>query len=547
MTPFPTLVSDRNTPPGHQPHAPSDRDRLPGRSRVPGDLLLPVAASLSLIASCIVISGKKPLWLDEVFTYLLLNDPSLSHMLQALADQVDATPPLYYTVGWLWARVFGGAELSIRLLSSAAFCVAVFLSWALLRRAYGVLAAAVGLLTVFGTSDLLLTQNAEARVYGVLTALFAGCCLMYQKTAEEESPSGKWLLLSAVLHGALLLTHVYGAFYGAALIGAAVLDDLRRRRFRPRVYAAIPAGWLAIAVWLPGMLNQIDVARPRSWMTTPGLKDLVRAYNFNIPPLLLLGLVLLGGGMLLARRVPPASVLGARREPERTALLVLALALLTIPAVSFAYSRIATPIFNERYFLPCSLVWAIALAEMVTLASGPSRGTRGLPVAGIGWAALCAGLLLWPLGYAVRYRAHQPTTRAEVARLGVPGDLPVLSESSHDFLPGSVYSARTGLDTYFVLDWPAALAGARDATIEFKYMSAIRRNYGLRGIVSAAEFLCAHRRFVVLDDRVAQWYDLRIRDRPQFSTRVLGEAGEETVVLVERPGDLPQGTCGGDG
>jgi len=57
-------------------------------------------------------------------------------MMVAFADKFTNVPPLYFILGWLWARAFGVTELSLRLFSSLGMSIACVITWMTLRRNY---------------------------------------------------------------------------------------------------------------------------------------------------------------------------------------------------------------------------------------------------------------------------------------------------------------------------------------------------------------------------------------------------------------------------
>ena len=60
--------------------------------------------------------GHQGFWFDEGNTALLVHF-SPGKML-GLIPQTESTPPLYYCVAWVWARVFGYGETGLRSLSA---------------------------------------------------------------------------------------------------------------------------------------------------------------------------------------------------------------------------------------------------------------------------------------------------------------------------------------------------------------------------------------------------------------------------------------------
>ena len=67
--------------------------------------------------------GHQGFWFDEGNTALLVHF-SPGKML-GLIPQSESTPPLYYMVAWVWARIFGYGEAGLRSLSALAGVLAV--------------------------------------------------------------------------------------------------------------------------------------------------------------------------------------------------------------------------------------------------------------------------------------------------------------------------------------------------------------------------------------------------------------------------------------
>src|SRR5881397_2483501 len=124
------------------------------------EILVPALGVASLIASCLIVSPKKSFWNDELYSYYLLADSSFVHMLRAFHDKINNAPPLYFLLGWLWSRMFGAGELSLRLFSCLGIGVAFSAVWVALRRTFSFTATSIGVLAAFCASPLVLAQNA---------------------------------------------------------------------------------------------------------------------------------------------------------------------------------------------------------------------------------------------------------------------------------------------------------------------------------------------------------------------------------------------------
>ncbi|MFP5501885.1 MAG: glycosyltransferase family 39 protein, partial [Candidatus Sericytochromatia bacterium] len=344
---------------------------------MPFRFAVPALAALSLLVSCLLISPKKLFWFDEIASYLLASAPSVPRLLAAVADQTDTAPPLFHLIIWGWTRLFPPGELSLRLVSAFGMAIALLVLWRTMARTYAFWPVALGVLNAFCLSTLLLLQNAEARFYGVFVALTAMALWAYDRLGREES--WKLLAANALLHAALVLVHVYGFFYSGALLGAFVVRDLAAGKLKPRVYLTVLAGWLAFVPWIPSYRWQMQVGQPHSWMPVPTPEMLMAAYSFSLPlPLILIGLFFVGALFTLARQRGASEAPAAPEARHESSLWIAAFALLTVPVAAWVFSRLAFPIFQDRYTLPALASWAILFAALASrlLPARPFEGWR---------------------------------------------------------------------------------------------------------------------------------------------------------------------------
>src|SRR6266481_2717978 len=247
-------------------------DKLSRSSR--WEYAVPALAAVSLIVSCMIVSSKRYFWIDELFTYLLVGDHSFRHMMIAFGDKFTNVPPLYFILGWLWARAFGVTELSLRLFTTLGMSVACFVTWITLRRNYQFWPTVIGTLGAFCMADLVLTQNADARMYGLFLAVCALGVLEFDVINRKQYCSTATLLVNALIHAAIVQTHLFGILYSGAILGAFIIRDRFFNVFRPRVYLSIVVGWLSLIPYIPTFLNQADGGNPRAWIPVPDLTQL---------------------------------------------------------------------------------------------------------------------------------------------------------------------------------------------------------------------------------------------------------------------------------
>ncbi len=523
--------------------------------------------SVSLIASCIEISGRKPFWNDELYTWYLLSDSSLLHMLQAFADKINNTPFLYFGLGWMWARLFGASELSLRLFSAIGFCAAGVLMWFALRRAYSFWAASVGVLAVLCTSELVLAQNAEARMYGLFLAVCALAVWIYGSLSESQTPSNRLLVLNAGAHSAMVHTHLFGLFYSGAMLCALLAGDVithgpRFSKTRTRVYGSFVLAWLSFVLYLPAFLVQSDAVRPYSWLPVPLRRDLTSFLLLDSAPSLkfaLLAILAIGGLRAFAalrhdERVAPHHETRARR------LLFLAYLFLAVPVGVWLLSRFVRPVFYDRYLMPTLLGWIVLLAHGAHhLFQSPESLQRNIPARAWNLLPLVLVLILatQPVFYARKFIV-EPAPGSSDSAVGYT-ELPIVVQSSHWFLPRRFYAPAK--DRYFyILDWEAANTpdSGRFGIQEYKHLDAIQREFPnlFQGhIVTSEEFLSRFDDFLVLDYadyaekcplgvrglnsgavgmHCPQWVEKRLLNNAHYVISEVGKVGNGIMLRVRK-------------
>jgi hypothetical protein len=524
------------------------------------ELLLLCCSLLSLVASCILWSPHKQAWMDEIFTWKEVSDPSLWHLYYAIQHGADGGMPVFYTTAWLWAKAFGTGVLTLRLYSCLTMCAALVVAWRTLRRFYGMRATAFGVLAFWGTSGLLLNQNVEARFYGLFVLTVALSVDVYARLVMEPAPKLRLLILSLLSQAALVLTHVLGIIYGGLILLALIVTDAARHRLRPRVYLAYAAGWLALLVWIPAIQTSRAAGKPVVWIMMPTVKTVVATYVFEIfePWIGLLQRHSQEALFQMVRHatewmilIPFALILlfGLRRlgRPQRrigsapgSALLLVGYLLVAMPVVLFVLSHLIVPVFVPRYLLPCGVGVAIVLADFADArgadSHASSRWVWGLILLLLVISPVATVLALPPLGVSRQYLDVQRLDRAATA------DRPVVAGWQEDFSKLMRFS-HDPTRYYFLLDWTAAVAGPRGFVLDYHLMKAYRDNgYYAKNIQDSQAFLCSHSDFLVLDVGGHSWFDMTIRNMPQFEWKVVDAfetpEAKRTLIAVHKKSNL---------
>ncbi len=167
--------------------------------------------------------GRQGFWFDEANTALLVHF-SPGKML-GLIPQSESTPPLYYCIAWVWARVFGYGEAGLRSLSAVAGVAVVPSLYGaaskLISRRAGVIAAALA-----ACNPLLIWYSQEARSYELLVLLSSLALLGFAYAREQ--PTARRLAVWAIFAALALATHYYALL--AVVPQAVWLLAIHRRR-----------------------------------------------------------------------------------------------------------------------------------------------------------------------------------------------------------------------------------------------------------------------------------------------------------------------------
>ena len=305
--------------------------------------------------------GAQSYWFDEAQAAHELH-LSFGSMVNSMVVH-EANPPLYFVLGWLWARVFGTGEVGLRSLSAlvgtAVIPIAYLCGRELVSRRAGLVAAAFAALSPF-----MIWYSQEAREYMLLVAL-CGLSLLYFARAWRD-PSGRNIALWAVFSALAVLTHFFAGFL-IAPEGVWLLYVIRNRAI---AYAAGAVAAVQLAL-VPLLISQAGNTL-LGFITGTSLITRVQQVpvafglgNLYLSPGARYGLL---GAAALAGAVIVLLVIGSDSRELRGAAAAAALAavVLLLP--------LALALAGEDYYIPRALMPAwIPLAVVVAAACTAPR------------------------------------------------------------------------------------------------------------------------------------------------------------------------------
>jgi mannosyltransferase len=409
------------------------RGRVPWTGALGAEAL--ALAGLTILAAVLRFwrIGHQGFWFDEGHTALLVH-LSLGKML-GLLPRTESTPPLYFVVTWVWARIFGFGEAGLRSLSAVAGVLTVPVAYAaaakLVSRRAGLIAAAL-----VTTSPMLIWYSQEARSYElwVLMSAITLLTFAYALAAPTTRSLAAWVIACALA----LATHYYAAL--AVVPEAAWLLFVHRRRRSVQVAVGLAA--LAGLALIPLALSQRGTGNS-NWIARLALH--VRLSQ--ISPQFLLGFGAPVGRWL--RAIDVVVVLLAvfllwRRAGAREQRAALTAAGLAVAGAVLMLALVAVGV-DDLITRNVLVLW-LPLAVVVATGLGSSR-VRLLGTAGV--AVLCATGIIATVGVALNRNLERPDWRPVARALGpvpattgAPAGHAILIQHYGALLPLSLYLPR---------------------------------------------------------------------------------------------------------
>ncbi|MGH2947688.1 MAG: glycosyltransferase family 39 protein [Solirubrobacteraceae bacterium] len=322
-------------------------------------------------------------WIDEGLSVGIADRP-LGDIPDAL--RLDGSPPLYYVMLHFWMLLAGASEEGVRALSLLCALVAIPVAWWAAGSLFGPRTGWMA--AILTATNPFLTQYAqEARMYALiaLLALIAAAAFAHAYAGEDEPRSRRrWAIGFAVTLAAMLYTHNWALFFGAAC-GIAWLALVATQHGPARrellVAGAIGFGG-AFALYLPWIPTTLFQAAHTGapWAEPPTVLALLASPGRMLGKFAQVALLLAAGAglaTLFARRAGRLSPAG------RVAACLLGIAVLTV-VLAWTASQIS-PAWTNRYLAVA--VMPLLLAAAAGLAHAGRLGIAGVVVAG----ALAAG------------------------------------------------------------------------------------------------------------------------------------------------------------
>jgi hypothetical protein len=490
----------------------TDTDLMTRRSLKAVCALLAVCA----IAMFAIRALNDRLWSDELLTTTLLGAHDLPKLWAGIALGIDGNPPFYLTAAWLIVAALPQAlslVAVLKLVNLALTAVAVIALCRVGRRIISSEACWIGALLFVTLNDNVVRIAFELRTYAIYFLMAALAVLFQQRLIEQQRRRNVFEL--AIVYVGLTLAHTFGIVYVACTALAGVLSQLRGPRSCLQFTTiAVAPSVLALAAWSPVLREQLEVAKPYGWMEQPGLPELLETLFASKTSMwvAMLELLCLASGLISSVQKGidlRAAVHGPRLQPRRYVILVLA-AITAVTLVGWIVARVTFPLFVPRFFTPqliVSLSLHLAFGEWLVQHAWQRRNVVLLLGAAVALLAVQNVVQL------SRQSPHGGTVCADekgsyLESPFVNGELPVIAESPHTFLPRANY-ADHGSAYRFPLDWEVVLnypEQPRGNAVDFHIMRGLQAWAPMPSVMSTEDLVRTYPTFLVIEQSGRAWF-----------------------------------------
>ncbi|MET0445745.1 MAG: hypothetical protein ABW151_14315 [Pseudorhodoplanes sp.] len=497
-----------------------------------------LALGCTLLIGCMLAivtfrSLSDQLWSDELLTTNLLTAANLPKLWAGIELGIDGNPPFYLTAAWLLTRPLPDVISPIvllKLINVVLAAAGVAALWHMARRVVTVNACWIGSVLFVSLGDAFIYAASELRTYALYFLVAALAVLCQQRLVERRRPID--VVLLALAFTCLAMAHTFGIVYVGCIALAGWLSQPRGGRLLlPLIALAVLPAVFAILAWTPFLMEQLKVAKPYNWMMAPGLPDL---FDILFGSDMMLWLSALEACCLAAAGVSHVREHGLRLQPilhdpqwQSVRFVALVSAGFTaFTCTGWLFSQVAFPLYVARFFTPqvfTSFALHAAFGEWL-LRYGRERRTMVLAI-----SAVVAPLMARNAVLHANSSTHGKPICADASGVFfesafVHGDLPVMVDSPHMFLPRMTYAAHG--DAYrYPLDWDVVLNypdRSRGNAVDFHIMQGLQEWKPMPQVETTDEIVRKYPQFLVVEQPYRAWFSNIVATR-QVTAEKLAE------------------------
>lgn len=406
-----------------------------------------------------ILSRRKLLWNDELYTYYIAQLRTMNDVLGALMSGGEQLPPFFYLLTRASITLFGTNNFALRLPEIIGFWIMCICLFAFVARRtsnlYGLLAALFPLVTSA------FYYAYEARPYGLVLGFSSLALLSWQSITMNRLRALSIICLSISL-AAALSSHYYGIFAILPLALGEIVRTLVRRRFDVLVWTAFCLAFVPLAWHIP-LIQQARTYSGSFWAKTAWINIPDFYSNLFYPATIPLILLLFFSGIYQTNwrnNVPEES----RKVPNSNAPVfevMAALGFIIVPVICVVLGKFVTGAFTDRYAIIAIIGFSILFSFIAAkLNNNNSLVSIVLIVCFVGWFGLLALKDRWGIN------GFSPKLKIQLLQRKGVDNLPVVAADPHTFIELNYYSPEIRSRVVYLADPEASLQRLNTNSIE---------------------------------------------------------------------------------
>jgi 4-amino-4-deoxy-L-arabinose transferase-like glycosyltransferase len=328
------------------------------------DIILLVLIALGVRLFSIV---KYDMWFDEAFTGILMRVP-IEEFKNVIAG--DTNPPAYYLILKFWTYIMGSTDISLRLFSTLAGVVTVYIVYLIGRRLVN---KEAGLIAGFlvAISPFTVGYSLEARSYALYGLVAA---LSFYLLIRKE------YLFFVVVGAFLPLIHYTGIIYLALMVGIYLIQEIRSKNWKQLIPVVAALGLIIFFSYNHSKLKEDAVNA--SWIKEPSILSIKKstyAHLFGVtvkkpgsdetlPLKISIDKKYIETGIILAFLALLVSAISLKKVKREDIVPMTSLLMLTFIPMFFAIYLAKngdTNIYVERYLFPSSIFFMLTIGILL--------------------------------------------------------------------------------------------------------------------------------------------------------------------------------------
>lgn len=498
--------------------------RNPESGSIHGMAVVTVLIAYGLVRS-VFTAASTPFWYDEICTWIVAKQSSVSGIYDALRHAADSNPPVFYLIERLSALLVKNEHIAFRLPSILGFAVVLLCVFLVVKTRSNSTVALVCTTAIFITT-LYEPYATEARPYSLVAA-----CIAFGLVCYQRAPAIGWICLMGLSLALAECLHYYAVLSIVPFFAAEGTLLLRTRQFRWMVWLALGCSFVPLAVFWPLLAHFKAYYGAHPW-APPSMANITPIYGwfFHTSTPIGIGIAAASSVFILIAFTSPRilSTPAANTPPHE---LVLVLVFLALPFIAFVATKIAHGTMINRYVLSSVLGILMACGYLLQW-----LGRRGVALFAVFLLSILAfqERSFWKVHGGHLAGVHSPTEDLERILSGLTSyrDLPVVISDGLDYLPIAHYSTPEQTRRFASLVDPAASVTYQGSDNVDKALLA-QSAYSPLQVYGFPDFVSQHRRFLLYSrGGPFDWWPARLV-REGYSLRALVAEQNIKVYLVD--------------